>query len=494
MPSDGPHHRGVDATSVPPLIDVAEPPDVRPRTTSDWAPALLGVAAFVAMGVAVLLRAPALLEPDDYAYRASIVALTQGHLTLTPAEYQALLTQLQDGTGPGIAQWVRTGSGSWVSEKNPGYPFLAAPFQVIGLLRLAPLFYGALGCLGLYVGARRWLGRWGGTYAVILFCSSGAALTFAWRATMPTFTDAALIAAGAGALVWAMLAVEHSERRRILMGLLGFVALELAVLVRYTNLVLLVVAVVAALVASRSAGLRWRAPAWWLTSVAVFGAGVLAFDQAVYGSALKTGYSSGEITFSLGAFRPNLAQMPAHLVRAMPMAVLALVAVGWLVVRLVRSAGLAAHVRASYRRDAAVGAALAAGWLGVWGVYLCYDWTVRQSADLGSSVHVVRFYLPALGLVAPLAAWLLVQLPRWVPAVVLALLVALGAWSYPQLVSGGLGAPGGPFGGPGGLPGGGPGDGFGGPPGGGGPGLGPGLGPGIGPDGAPGAPPGQPST
>jgi len=107
---------------------------------------------------------------------------------------------------------------------------------------------------------------------------------------------------------------------------------------------------------------------------------------------------------------------------------------------------------------------------------------------------VVRFYLPALGLVALLAAWLLVQLPRWVPAVVLALLVALGAWSYPQLVSGGLGAPGGPFGGPGGLPGGGPGDGFGGPPGGGGPGLGPGLGPGIGPDGAPGAPPGQPST
>jgi len=470
---------------VPPLVDVAEPPEVLARTTSDWAPVVVAVAAFVAMGVAVLLRAPALLEPDDYAYRASIVALTQGHLTLTPTEYQALLTQLQDGTGPGIAQWVRTASGSWVSEKNPGYPVLAAPFQAVGLLRLAPLFFGALGCLGLYVGARRWLGRWGGAYAVILFCSSGAALTFAWRATMPTFTDAALIAAGAGSLVWAMLAVERSERRRILMGLLGFVALELAVLVRYTNLVLLAVAVVAVLVASRSAGLRWRAPAWWLTSVGVFGAGVLAFDQAVYGSALTTGYSSGEITFSLASLRPNLTQIPAHLVRAVPMSGLALLAVGWLVVRLVRSGGLAADLRASYRRDAAVGAALAAGWFGIWGVYLCYDWTVRQSADLGSSVHVVRFYLPALGLVALLSAWLLVQLPRWVPAVVLALLVALGAWSYPQLVSSGLGAPGGPFGVPGGLLGGGPG---GGPAGG-----APGIGPGPVPDGVLGPPPGQPA-
>jgi hypothetical protein len=114
-----------------------------------------------------------------------------------------------------------------------------------------------------------------------------------------------------------------------------------------------------------------------------------------------------------------------------------------------------------------VGGALAAGWLGIWGVYLCYDWTVRQSADLGSSVHVVRFYLPALGLVALLGAWFLAQLPRWTAAVVLVLLVALGAWDYPQLVASGQGAPGGAFGGPpGGGPGGPPGGGPFGPPGG----------------------------
>jgi hypothetical protein len=149
--------------------------------------------------------------------------------------------------------------------------------------------------------------------------------------------------------------------------------------------------------------------------------------------------------------------MPAHLVRAVPMLLLGLVATAWMLARVVVSDRVDGERGTAYRRDAAIGASLAAGWLGLWSVYLCYDWTVRQSVDLGSSVHVVRFYLPALGLIALLGAWLLVQLPRWAPVVVLAVLVALGAWDYPQLAAGGHGV---------GEPPGGTGPGSGGPPGG----------------------------
>jgi hypothetical protein len=39
--------------------------------------------------------------------------------------------------------------GATISEKDPGYPYLAVAFQALGLIRLAPLFYGALACLGL---------------------------------------------------------------------------------------------------------------------------------------------------------------------------------------------------------------------------------------------------------------------------------------------------------------------------------------------------------
>jgi len=166
------------------------------------------------------------------------------------------------------------------------------------------------------------------SWAVVLFCSSGAALAFAWRPTMPTFTDASLIAAGAGALLWAMLATERTVRRRTVIGLLGFAALEAAVLVRYTNVVLLAVAVLAALLVFRRAALPLRAVAWWLGTVAALIAGILGFDYAAYGSALKTGYSSGAITFSLSSVIPNLQNMPAPLVKSMPMVVLALGALG----------------------------------------------------------------------------------------------------------------------------------------------------------------------
>jgi hypothetical protein len=58
-------------------------------------------------------------------------------------------------SAPPIVQWVQLANGRWISEKDPGYPFLAAPFQALGIIRLAPLFCGALGCLGLFSGHPR---------------------------------------------------------------------------------------------------------------------------------------------------------------------------------------------------------------------------------------------------------------------------------------------------------------------------------------------------
>ena len=215
--------------------DVARP---AARTRWDVAEACLAAVAFAVLCVLVLRASPYLPEPDDYAYRASIVAMTDGHFfTLSGAQAHALAEQLAPrvggsklgpGPGGGPVQWVQLPDGRWISEKDPGYPYLAAAFQALGIIRLAPLFYGALACLGLYFGGRRWLGRFGGAAAVGLYCSSGAAILFAWRDYMPTFTDASLIAAGTGALLWAVLAAEASTRRRTSAGLAGFVALEAA--------------------------------------------------------------------------------------------------------------------------------------------------------------------------------------------------------------------------------------------------------------------------
>ena len=417
-----------------------------------WLEAGLAVAAFAVLCVVVLRVAPQLVEPDDAAYRASIVAMSEGHLlTLSQTQVEALAQSLGGPggpVGPGgpglIPQWVQLGDGQWISEKDPGYPFLAAPFQALGIIRWAPLFYGALACSGLFAGARRWLGRFGGAAAVGLYCSSGAALLFAWRDYMPTFTDASLIAAASGALLWAVLAAEASSRRRTWAGLAGFVMLEAATFARYTNIVVLGCAAVAVVVAWRRRAARLPSPAvaWWLASIAVFGTGVAVFDDLVYGGPLTTGYRPGEIQFGLGAIAPNLRYMPAHLLRAMPMLVLGLASLGWIILRRVLRRRAAGEAGFAVRRDLWVGLALAASWFAVWGLYSAYWWTAN---GFGSTLQFARFYVPALGAISLLGAWLVTRIPgrAWLAGLtttaVIAAMFGLGVPSFHAMAASRIG-------------------------------------------------------
>jgi hypothetical protein len=398
--------------------------------------ATLAAVAFAALCVVVLSVAPQIAEPDDGAYHHSIVAITRGDLlTLSRAQLNALEAKLGGPVGQVPNQWVELAHGRYISEKDPGYPFLAAPFQALGIIRWAPLFYGALACLGLFIGARRWLGRFGGLAAVGLYCSSGATLAFAWRDYMPTFTDASLIAAGSGTLLWAVLATQASSRRRTWAGLAGFAAIEIATFVRYTNIVILGCSVVAVIVAwwLRAARLPLRTLCWWLASVAVFGAGVAIFDDLVYGGPLTTGYRSGEVTFGLGAIVPNLRIMRAHLIQAMPMLVLGLIALAWIIVRwlvLRRADGEAGAVA---RRDLWVGLSVAASWFAIWGLYSAYTWTTDPTSV---TVQVVRFYVPAIGAIALLGAWMVTRIPgrAWraglTSGAVITAMFGLGVWSF----------------------------------------------------------------
>jgi hypothetical protein len=416
-------------------------PGARRRPCLVCVEAAFAAAAFAALCVVVLSVAPQLgVEPDDGAYRASVVAVTEGDfLTLSTAQADSLASRLGDNPAAPPNQWVELPGGRAISEKNPGYPFLAAPFQALGIIRWAPLFYGALACLGLFAGARRWLGRFGGPAAVGLYCSSGAALLFAWRDYMPTFTDASLIAAGSGTL----LATEASSRRRTWAGLAGFATIEIATFVRYTNIVILGCAVAAVAVAwrLRAARLPHRTLCWWLTSVAVFGVGVATFGDLVYGGPLSTGYrfmtGPDQVTFGLGAIVPNLRYMPAHLIQAMPMLVLGLAALAWIIIRAVTLRR--ADAESSARRDLWVGLALAASWLAIWGVYAAYYWTNDPSED---TLQTVRFYVPAIGPISLLGAWLVTRNPgrAWLASLMSAAVVAamfvLGAWSFHAMVAG----------------------------------------------------------
>jgi hypothetical protein len=408
--------------------------------------AVLALAAFAALCAIVLSFAsqPG-VEPDDGAYRASIVAMTEGHfLTLSSAQVDALAAQLDDAPGQAPNQWVELPGGRYISEKDPGYPFLAAPFQALDIIRWAPLFYGALACLGLFIGARRWLGPFGGLAAVGLYCSSGAALLFAWRDYMPTFTDASLIAAGSGILLWTLLATEASPRRRSWAGIAGFVAIEVAAFVRYTDIVILACAVVTVLVAwrLRAAKLPARTLCRWLVTVAVFGVGVAIFDDLVYGGPFTTGYQymtgPGEVMFGLGAVGPNLHYLPADLMQAMPMLVLGLAALAWIIARGLVRRRADDQIGAVARRDLWVGLAVAASWFAVWALYSAYYWTNDPSED---ALQTARFYVPAIGAISLLGAWLVTRIPgpKWlagfISIAVVTAMFAVGTWSFHAMLA-----------------------------------------------------------
>ena len=400
-----------------------------------WVEAVIALLAFAVMCFAVLSVAPQSAEPDDGAYRASIVGITEGHfLTLSAAQAQTLAAKLGDNPAAPPGQWVQLADGRFISEKDPGYPFLAAPFQQLGLIRWAPLFFGALACLGLFLGARRWLGSFGGAAAVGLYCSSGAALAFSWRDYMPTFTDASLIAAGLGILLWTLLATEARSRRRTWAGLAAFVALELATFVRYTNMVILGCAVVTVIATRRMSASRLRLGMLgaWLLSAVAFCVGLALFDDLVYGGPLKSGYQSGEITFALGAVGTNLRLVPGHLIEAMPMVVLGLIALAWIIARRLTLGESGGRRRADARRDLSVAVALAGSWFAIWALYSMYTWT---NDPTNAAVQDVRFYVPAIGVISLLGAWLVTRLPgrAWragVTSAIVAVLFGIGILTF----------------------------------------------------------------
>jgi hypothetical protein len=160
---------------------------------------------------------------------------------------------------------------------------------------------------------------------------------------------------------------------------------------------------------------------------------VATFDDLVYGGPLTTGYQPGEVLFSLGAIGSNMRIMPAQLMQAMPMLVLGLIALAWIIVRwpALRAADDQRGVVA--RRDLWVGLALAASWFAIWGVYSAYIWTTDPT---GVTVQVVRFYVPAIGAISLLGAWLVTRIPGralfagLTTTAVIAALFGLGVWAF----------------------------------------------------------------
>jgi hypothetical protein len=115
--------------------------------------------------------------------------------------------------------------------------------------------------------------------------------------------------------------------------------------------------------------------------------------------------------------------MPTHLIQAMPMLVLGLAALAGIVLLWLRVRRAGGEHAATARRDLAVGLALAASWAAIWSLYATYTWTTAPGL---STLQSTRFYVPALGPIALLGAWLLARGRRKQPLVAVTMFLILG--------------------------------------------------------------------
>ena len=275
----------------------------------------------------------------------------------------------------------------------------------------------------------------------MLYLFSGLALTFAWRSTMETFTDASLIATGVGLLLYVVLATEKSQRFRTTVGGLGFLALSMATFARYTDLVALAVALIAVTLFSRRSQISRSTLAIWYLVSTLSMAAIALFNYWAYGSFASTGYSSGIIKFSLSSIWSNLTSVLPQVIVALPASILAIGAIGYALRGYLRKSGAATNGEShSYRQDLAIVVSLAGAWFGFWLVYLAYSWTVNQS---GAGLHVVRFYVPAISFVALLGAYLISKLRKTIAIGFAVAVMVLAFVSFYHLTGGSTNALGG---------------------------------------------------
>ena len=115
------------------------------------------------------------------------------------------------------------------------------------------------------------------------------------------------------------------------------------------------------------------------------------------------------------------------------MLVLGLGALAGIAVTWLRGRRAGGQQAAAARRDLVVALALAACWAAIWVLYATYTWTAAPGL---STLQAARFYVPALGAISLLGAWLLVRVPRRQPLAaittlaVVAALFGLGGWAF----------------------------------------------------------------
>ncbi len=307
------------------------------------------------------------------------------------------------GSAPRSFTWVE---GGWAPGSYVGLPAAYAGLdRMLGfraLIWVSPLL-GSVGVLLMYMLARRWRGPAVGLAAGALLMVTPAY----WHASIQPFTPTIPL------VVLLLAAVLGLTGRRPVSFALGGVAMGVALAIRPHEAIWVLPA--ALFLLYRRAG--WKQVGSAIVGLVIPLAIVAWLQLQTYGSILGTGYSlvsagdGGPFSLSVRAVATNVWRYIAQLH-------------GYLLGLAAAGAALASHRSPGSRRYIGAALVVAAGLLLIYGSYLVHDSPGIAEPTIGNSQ--VRYMLPLLALLVPLAASFVAKISSGASVAAVAIAAVLG--------------------------------------------------------------------
>lgn len=414
---------------------------------------------FVLAVVLVMAIPTQMSGASPWAYYYGVKNFSQGKLVIDSNLMRQEMDEARHQGGM-LMQYVRIGHDRWAVEKAPGYIFYLVPFELMGIPRWGNVLLAAGMVIVTYLLLKRLRDEETACIGSLLVLFTPIGLIMYNRAYMDTFASLAFLAMGGGLYFYYQMA--RDKYRQLTGGLMLFFAFLLigfSVVVRQSNLL---VAIVLALHfgITRLISLIQGEKAKLLPEISsvVLGAGIpaaglLLYNNFIFGSPLDYGYhySMMPVKFAyeyLGQVNPagqsiplqiiidNLKNMPQALFEGFPLLVIGIPGICVvLYFKFFHKKDSPAGRWASLRNELPWGTLLVMiGWfLGVYLLYMMYEFTAEYLTSESSFFRYSRYYLPGLFPVAVVCALIIARMPKKLSLPVMVLVIIAGIVLYYQV-------------------------------------------------------------
>ncbi len=416
-------------------------------------------AGFIIAVVLVMVVPTQMSGASPWAYLYGVKNFSQGKLVITTQQYMQE-TKEAGQQGGVLMQYVHLGHDKWAVEKAPGYILFLVPFELMGQPRLGNILLALAMVIIVYILLKRLRDEYTACIGSLLILFTPIGLIMWNRIYMDTFASLAFLVIGGGLYLYYLLEQEKMKSwRGGLMLFFAFLFVGWSVVTRQSNLL---VALVLALhfgitrIISLFKGDRTRLA--WEIPAAVLGAGIAAgilfwYNISVFGSPLDYGYNYSQFPTQFAyhylgqvdkagqsmffkIIIDNLKEAPLDLIKGFPLLVVGIPSI--LVVlyfKFFRKKGQTSGKWSSLNNELPWDQLLVhIGWfLGVYVLYMMYEFTAEFLTETTSFFRYSRYYLPGLFPVAIICALVIARLPKKYSLPLMVAIMAAGAVLYFQV-------------------------------------------------------------